>query len=168
MIHIGSNHRCVMAKFEIPVKTKRKTRHNTATAVEIEGDTAMEKLTDQTREKGCEARYEDIKQEVKDAEPVKEQKTAANKAAAAAAAIAAQMTEVATSEESEVTAAADGDASAKKGVEATEATVASEAEEIQDNDEEILALIHERRTIKKDEKERIREVSKKIIKCIRE
>ena len=38
MIHMGSDHRCVMAKFEIPLKTKRKTRHNEATSEQIDGD----------------------------------------------------------------------------------------------------------------------------------
>ena len=62
-------------------------------------------------------------------------------------------------------AAAVESAEAKQKTEAAAATGTSEAK---DKDEEILALIQERRTIKKDERERIREVSKKIKKCIRE
>ena len=38
MIHMGSDHRCVMAKFEISGKTKKKSRRNEATPAEIEGD----------------------------------------------------------------------------------------------------------------------------------
>ena len=49
-----------------------------------------------------------------------------------------------------------------------EAVATSSKREARDKDEEILVLIHERRTTKKDEKERFREVSKKIKKCIRE
>ena len=65
-------------------------------------------------------------------------------------------------------AAAVESAEAKQKTEAAAATGTSEAKEAKDKDEEILALIQERRTIKKDERERIREVSKKIKKCIRE
>ena len=39
VIHMGSDHRCVMAKFEIPEKAKKKSRRNKAPSVEIEGDT---------------------------------------------------------------------------------------------------------------------------------
>ena len=39
MIHMGSDHRCVMAKFEIPEKAKKTSRRNKAPSVEIEGDT---------------------------------------------------------------------------------------------------------------------------------
>ncbi len=37
MIHMGSDHGCVMAKFEIPLTTKR-TRHNEATSEKFDGD----------------------------------------------------------------------------------------------------------------------------------
>ena len=68
-----------------------------------------------------------------------------------------------------LTAAADGDAITKNNAEAAEATVASEAQETKDKDEEILALIQERKMTEKHDKERIREISKKKIKkCIRE
>ena len=39
MIHMGSDHRCVMAKFEIPEKAKKTSRRNKAPSVEIEGHT---------------------------------------------------------------------------------------------------------------------------------
>ena len=81
------------------------------------------------------------------------QKIATKKAAEAEAEIAA------------LTPAADGDAITKNNAEAAEATVAAKA---QDEDEEILALIQERKVTEKHDKERIREISTKIKKCIRE
>ena len=92
--------------------------------------------------------YKDLEQEVKDA-PEKVQKTATKKAAVTEAATAA------------LTAAADGDAITKNNAEAAKATEASEAQETRDKDEEILALIQERKMTEKHEKERIREISKK-------
>ena len=89
MTHMGSDHRCVMAKFEIPVKTKRKTLPNKATSGKIGGNAIKEDLADQTCEDGFEARYKDLEQEVKDAEPVKKKKTAAKRTAAAEVAAAA-------------------------------------------------------------------------------
>ena len=106
-------------------------------------------LTDQRRQDGFEPIYKDLEQEVKVAEPEKAQKTATKKAAAAEAATAA------------LTAAAGGDAITKKSAEAAEATVASEAQE-KNKDEEILSIIQGKQMIGKHEKERIREVSKKI------
>ena len=157
VIHMGSDHRCVMAKFEIPEKAKKKSRRNKAPSVEIEGDTKKkEELTDQTREDGLEPIYKDLEQEVKDAEPEKVQKTATKKAAVTEAATAA------------LQAATDGDAITKNNAEAAEATEASEAQETRDKDQEILALIQERKMTEKHEKERIREISKQIKKCIRE
>ena len=116
-------------EFEIPGKTKRKTRHNKATPTEIEGDAKKGELTDGTREDGFDTIYKDLEQEVKEAEPEKVQKTATKKAAAAAAATAAQMTEAEKTEALEMAAAADGDAITKKCADAAEATVASEAQE---------------------------------------
>ena len=78
------------------------------------------------------------------------------------------MTEAAKKEASEMAAAADGEAITRKGTEAAAAADAPESEGTKVKDEEILALIHERMTRKKDEKDRIREVSKKIKKCIKE
>ena len=60
------------------------------------------------------------------------------------------------------TGAADSEAIAKNNSEAAEATVASQAQETKGKDNEILALIQERKTIAKHEKERIREISQKI------
>ena len=70
-------------------------------------------------------------------------------AEAVVATIAAQMTESAKAEASEVAAAADGEAITKKRAEAVAATVASDAGNTKEKDEEILALIHERKTTKK-------------------
>ena len=65
-------------------------------------------------------------------------------------------------------AAAVESAEAKQKTEAAAATGILKAKEAKDKDEKILALIQERRTIMKDERERIRQVSKKSKKCIRE
>ena len=64
-------------------------------------------------------------------------------------------------------AAAVESAEAKQKTEAAAATGTSEAKEAKDKDEEILALIQERKTIMKYQRERIREVSTKSKKCIR-
>ena len=169
MIHMGSDHRCVTAKFEIPLKTKRKTRHSEVTPRKTVGDTKNEDQVGQTCEEGFEARYKDLEQEVKDAEPVKKQNSKRRQQKKKTVAVAAaQMTEAAKEEASEVAAAANGEAITRKGTEAAAAEDAPEAEGTKDNDEEILALIHDRKTIKKDEKDRIREVRKKIKKYIRE
>ena len=39
MIHMGSDHRCVMAKFEIPEKARKTSCRNKAPSVEIEENT---------------------------------------------------------------------------------------------------------------------------------
>ena len=67
-----------------------------------------------------------------------------------------------------LTAAVDGQTITKNNGEAAEATEASEAQETKDKDKEILALLQERKMTAKHEKERIREISKKIKKCIKE
>ena len=51
---------------------------------------------------------------------------------------------------------------------ALEGTAASEVQEINEKDERIRALVQERKTTAKHEKDRIREISKEIKKCIRE
>ena len=155
---MGSDHRCVMAKFEIP-KDKSKPRHTKAPKGERENETC---------EDGNEQNYRDLEQEVKEAEPgtskestkkemtntkakAKERKPEAGEDeahAAPAAALAA-------------TAAADGQAITKTHAEASEGAVA------QKKDEKIRALIQERETTAKHEKERIREISKEIKKYIR-
>ena len=58
-IHMGSDHRCVMAKFEIP-RDKGKSRHTKAPKSERETETC---------EDGNEQKYRDLEQEVKEAEP---------------------------------------------------------------------------------------------------
>ena len=63
-IDMGSDHRCVMAKIEIPKKQKKTTRRNKAPSVEIERETC---------EDGHELMYRELEQEVKDAEPEKAQ-----------------------------------------------------------------------------------------------
>ena len=56
---MGSDHRCVMAKFEIP-KDKGKSRQTKAPKSERESETC---------EDGNEQKYRDLEQEVKEAEP---------------------------------------------------------------------------------------------------
>ena len=56
---MGSDHRCVMAKYEIP-KDKSKPRHTKAPKGERESETC---------EDGNEQKYRDLEQEVKEAEP---------------------------------------------------------------------------------------------------
>ena len=65
-------------------------------------------------------------------------------------------------------AAADGQTIAKRHAAAPEGTAAAEAEGRNEKDERIRALVQERKTISKHEKDRIREISKKIKKCIRD
>ena len=65
-------------------------------------------------------------------------------------------------------AAADGHSITKTHAAASEGTAASEAQETKEKDEKNRALIQERKTIVKHEKDRIREISKKIKKCIRD
>ena len=66
-----------------------------------------------------------------------------------------------------LTAAADGKTITKHNAEAAGASEASEVQETEGKDKEIPALIQQRKTTAKHEKERIREISKKIKKCIR-
>ena len=73
MIHMGSDHRCVMAMFKIP-KAKKTSRRNKAPSVEIKGGTKKEELTDHSREDDFESEYKDLEQEVKYAELEKVQK----------------------------------------------------------------------------------------------
>ena len=69
-IHMGSDHRCVLAKFEIP-KEKGKLRHTMAPMTEQHGETCEEEQ---------EQKYIDLEQEVKEAEPGKNTKNAAAEA----------------------------------------------------------------------------------------
>ena len=79
-IHMGSDHRCVMEKFEIPEKTKNTSRRSKAPSVEIAEDKIKnEELTEQSREDDLESEYKDLEQEVKDAEPKKVKMTTTKK-----------------------------------------------------------------------------------------
>ena len=69
-IHMGSDHRCVMAKFEIP-KEKGKPCHTKAPKTEREGDTCEDEY---------EQKYRELEQEVKEAEPGKNTQTTAREA----------------------------------------------------------------------------------------
>ena len=59
-------------------------------------------------------------------------------------------------------AAADGRSITKRQAAALEGTAASEAQEMNEKDEKIRALVQERKTTAKHEKDRIREISKEI------
>ena len=72
IIHMGSDHRCVMAKFEIPKeKAKGKPRKTKAPTTEQQSDIC----DDEQQQK-----YQDLEQEVKEAEPGKNMKNAAGEA----------------------------------------------------------------------------------------
>ena len=109
-----------MIKFEIAVKSKRKSRHNKATPVKIEGDTVMEKIW-QIKHAKKDSKWDTktSNRKLKMQSQYRNRRRQQKKAVVAAPATAAQMTEVAKSEESEVTAAADEDVIIKKDVEAT-------------------------------------------------
>ena len=65
-------------------------------------------------------------------------------------------------------AAADDEGIEQRHAAAPEGTAASEAQEMNEKDERIRALIQERETTAKHNKDRIREISKEIKKCIRD
>ena len=164
-IHKGSDHRCVMAKFEIP-KDKGKPRHNKAPKCERERETC---------EDGNEQKYRDLEQEVKEAEPGTSKESTTKEATDAKAKAMEQKSEAeedaapaASAASSASTAAADGQSITNAHAAAFEGTVASEAQETTEKDEKNRALIQERKTMAKHEKERIREISKEIKKYIRE
>ena len=76
-MHMGSDHRCVMAKFEIPKeKAKGKPRQNKAPVSEQ----LIETCDDEKQQK-----YLDIEQEVKEVEAGKNTKNAAGEATEASA-----------------------------------------------------------------------------------
>ena len=159
---MGSDHRCVMAKFEIP-KVRRKPRRNKAPPTDCERDTCEDEH---------ELMYRDLEQEVKEAEPKKTKKITAKvateaetraltqKAAAAEAAAWAATAALSAAKEEELI--------SMSNTAAAEGTDASEAQESKGKGKEILALIQERKMTAKHEKERIREISKKIKNCIRD
>ena len=147
-IHMGSDHRCVTAKFEVP-KEKSKPRHTKAPLTEREGNTCEDEH---------EQRYRDLEQEVKEAEPGKTKESIAKEATEAKAESMAQKANV---EEAEAraasaasaasTAAADGQSIMKDHAAASVGTGASEAQETKGKDKTILALTQERKSIAKHE-----------------
>ena len=170
MIHMRSDHRCVMRRFVIPAKAKKKTWLNETTPKterKARCKEHVEEVQETQDEHGFEARYIDLEQEVKSAEPAEANKSSKRRKDAAAAKAAAA-TAAAISDAKKEAAADDETKKVEKEAEAAKATAETSTKEDEDKDKEVLAFIHERRTIQKEEKERIREASKKIKKCIRE
>ena len=197
ILHMGSDHRCVMAKFEITTKEKKgKTRHPKAPVKEHRNN---------IKEEGKQLEYLEIEQEVKESEIKKTSKD--NEEGEATNAYAEAMKERRTTDAEEKktdVASAAGTRSDKKRAEATdggaaieemseaadasaahaaaalgdcietwhaEAADGPEAREVEDtNDEDrkIRALIQKRKNTAKNEKEKIREISKEIKKRIRD
>ena len=148
-IHMGSDHRCVMANFEIP-KEKGKPRHTKAPTSEREGDTYGD---------GNEQKYRDLEQEVKEAEPEKSKKSTTKEATDAKAKAMEQKSDAeeavalaASAASPASTAAADGQTITKSHAAATVGTEASEAQETTEKNEKNRALIQERKSIEKHEK----------------
>ena len=225
-IHMGSDHRCVAARFEIPNdKEKSKPRKTKAPSTEQNS----ERCDDEKQQK-----YLDLEQRVKevDSKQITKESTSEAKDANAAAAMqeakadetegrkAAEASEAsaagekileksqaaapegtAASEEQEKgennenrsakttrqeketegkegkittdasaapAAAAADEGSMRRHAAAPAGTAAPEATETNEKDERIRALIHERKTSGKHNKDRVREISKEIKKCIRE
>ena len=116
---MGSDHRCVMAKFEIP-KAKKKSRRNKAPLNYCERDTCGDEH---------ELMYRDFEQKVKEAEPKKTKKITGKETTEAEARILAQMATAAEAAARAATtastAAADGKSITKSYAVAAEATEAS-------------------------------------------
>ena len=164
-IHMGSDHRCVMAKFEIP-KDQGKPRHNKAPKCESERKT----YDDDNEQKNG-----DLEQEVKEAEPGTSKESMTKEAADAKVMPLEQKSEAkidvapaASAASPSSAAAADGQPIRGACAAAIEGTAASEAQETTVRDEKIRALIQERKTTAKHEKGRIRDISKEIKKWIRQ
>ena len=159
---MGSDYRCVTVKFEI-AKERGKPRHSKAPTTEREGD-----ISDDEQQQN----YKDREQEVKDAEPGKSKESTAEEATETKAEAKMQKADaeedVARAASAAPTAAADGHSIMKGHAVASVGTVASEAQGTKGKDERIRALIQERKSTAKHEKDRIREISKEIKKCIRE
>ena len=165
---MGSDHRCVMARFEIPKDKERGKPSKTRAPV---AEQRSERSDDEKQQK-----YLDLEQRVKEAETGKNTKNAADEKDEAGVAAANQE---AKAEEAEGKATADvsaapaaaaaADEETKQGrTAAPKGTAASEAKGRNERDERIRALIQERKTIAKGKKDRIREISKEIKKCIRD
>ena len=164
-IHMGSDHRCVMARFEIPKKKEKGKSRKTKAP-----------LTEQQSEKsddGKQQKYLDLEQRVKEAEPgkntesVSEEKDEAGEAAANREAKAEEAGWKTTADASAAPAAAAADEDIEQShAAASEGTAAPEAQETNEKVERIRALIQERKTTAKHSKDRIREISKEIKKII--
>ena len=123
---MGSDHRCVMAKFEIP-KDKSKSRHTKAPECERESETC---------EDGNEQKYRDLEQEVKEAEPGTSKESTKKESTNTKAKAKEQKPEAGEDEEQAAsaaaladTAAADGQSMTKTHAEVFEGAVAPEAQE---------------------------------------
>ena len=157
-VHVGSDHRCVMAMFEIP-KERGKPRHSKAPTIEREGD-----INDDEQQQ----KYKDLEQNVKDAEPGKSNESTAEEATETKAEAKAQKSDaneaearVASAASAASTTAADGKTIKEDHAAASVGTVASEAQEAKGKDDKILALIQERKSTAKNEKEKSEESVKK-------
>ena len=142
-IHMGRDHRCVMAMFEIP-KERGKPRHSKAPTTEREGD-----ISDVEQQQ----KYTDLEQEVKDAEPGKSKESTAEEATETKADAKAQKSDAkeaearaASAASAASTAAADGKSIKKDHAAASVGTVASEVQEAEGKDDKIMALIQERKS----------------------
>ena len=163
-IHMGSAHRCIMAKFDIP-KEKGKPRHTKAPEThhendEHEGENEKKKRTRARSQRGGTREKKD--NSANEAKDPKEEAVQHE----------ANLDEAVVRIESDASVApavaADGKAIKRRHAKASAGTAAAaEAQEATEKDEAIRALIQERKTIAKHEKERIREISKKIKKNIR-
>ena len=197
ILHMGSDHRCVMAKFEITAKVKRgKTRHQMA---------PVDKYRNEIKEEGKQREYLEIEQEVRDSE-IKKKNTESETGEATNANAEAKKERRATEAEGKKAgeASAAGTRSGKKRAEATDGgaaiermseaadasaahaaaalgdcietwhaeaanrSEAHEAEDANDEDKKIRALVQKRKNVAKTEKEKIREISREIKKRIRE
>ena len=122
-IDMGSDHRCVMAMFEIP-KVRRKTRGNKAPPTDCERDTCEDEH---------ELMYRDLEQEVKGAEPKKTKKITAKVATEAEARAltqkAAAAEAAAWAETEALSAAKEEELMTMSNTAAAEGTDASEAQE---------------------------------------
>ena len=197
ILHMGSDHRCVMAKFEINTKEKKgKPQHPKAPVKEHRNE---------IREEGKQLEYLEIEQEVKQSEIKKASKDNEEGEATNANAEAKKERRATEAEEKKIgVASAAGTRSDKKRAEATDGGAAIEemseaadesaahaaavlddcietwhavaadgsaAQEVEDTngrDKKIRALIQKRKNTAKNEKEKIREISKEIKKNIRE
>ena len=155
ILHKGSDHRCVMARFDI-------------TAKEVKGQPRQSKapMEDRLKETNVDEKqqeYLDIEQEVKETELKKD------KSEGTAGEATNTSADAATKEGAEAHAAAalDVNIETRQAV-ATDGPAAQEDKDTNEKDEKNRALIQKRKNTAKHEKEQIREISKEIKKNIRE